>query len=151
VKSNILVSACLLGINCRFDGQNENNSLVKQLAKDYNLIPVCPEQLGGLPTPRSPSWFINGDGNDTIKGEDNLRNEEAKDVSNNFRKGAREALKICQLLNIKSAVLKENSPSCGYKKIYLKEKLTDGQGVTASLLLKNGIKVMSENEIRRYE
>jgi len=149
VKKNLLVSACLVGINCRYDGKNQQDLNVMQLAKYYNLIPVCPEQLGGLSTPRPASWFIKGNGVDTNKGLNNMQNEDSKDVSKNFRNGAKEVLTICKLLDIKNAVLKENSPSCGFKKIYLKEKLTDGKGVTASLLIKNGINVMSENEIRR--
>jgi len=151
VKKNLLVSACLVGINCRFDGENQENLNVMQLAKYYNLIPVCPEQLGGLPTPRPASWFIKGNGVDTNKGLNNMQNEDGKDVSQNFRNGAKEALKICKLLNIKNAVLKEDSPSCGVKKIYLKEKLVDGMGVTTAILLKNGIDVMSENEIWRLK
>ncbi|MBC8526485.1 MAG: DUF523 domain-containing protein [Candidatus Cloacimonetes bacterium] len=148
MKKNLLVSACLLGVNCRFDGKNEKNQDVIQLAKEYNLIQVCPEQLGGLPTPRAPSWFIIGDGIDTIKGLNNMRNEDGKDVSKNFRDGAKETLKICKLLNIKNAVLKEDSPSCGCNKIYLKDKLVDGVGVTTAILIKNEINVMSENGIR---
>jgi len=147
VKKNLLVSACLVGINCRFDGKNQKNLNVMQLAKYYNLIPVCPEQLGGLPTPRPASWFIKGNGVDTNKGLNNMQNEDGKNVSQNFKNGAKEALTICKLLDIKNAILKENSPSCGLKKIYLKEKLVDGMGVTAAILLKNGIDVMSENEI----
>ncbi|MEA3476139.1 MAG: DUF523 domain-containing protein [Candidatus Cloacimonadota bacterium] len=148
MRKNLLISACLVGINCRYDGENQKNLNIMRLAKDYNLIPVCPEQLGGLPTPRSPSWFIKGNGVDTNKGLNNMQNEDGKDVSKNFRNGAKETLKICKLLDIKNAVLKEDSPSCGLKKIYLKEKLTDGKGVTASLLIKNGIKVITEDEIR---
>lgn len=147
MRKNLLVSACLVGINCRYDGKNEKNQDIIRLAKEYNLIPVCPEQLGGLPTPRAPSWFIIGDGINTIKGLNNMRNEDGKDVSRNFRTGAKETLKICKLLNIKNAILKENSPSCGINKIYLKDKLVDGKGVTTAILLKNGINVMSENEI----
>jgi len=149
VKKNLLVSACLVGINCRYDGKNQQDLNVMQLAKYYNLIPVCPEQLGGLPTPRPASWFIKGNGVDTNKGLNNMQNEDGKDVSKNFRNGAKEVLTICKLLDIKNAILKENSPSCGINKIYLKDKLIDGKGVTTAILLKNGINVMSENEIWR--
>ncbi|MCK4338381.1 MAG: DUF523 domain-containing protein [Candidatus Cloacimonetes bacterium] len=149
MKKNLLVSACLLGINCRYDGKNQKNLDVIQLTKDYNLTPVCPEQLGGLSTPRASSWFINGDGIDTNNKLNNLRNENGNDVSIYFRNGAKETLKICKLLNIKNAILKENSPSCGCNKIYFKDKLVDGKGVTTAILLKNGINVMPENEIRR--
>lgn len=149
MKKNLLVSACLLGINCRYDGKNQKNLDVIQLTKTYNITPVCPEQLGGLPTPRALSGFIKGDGIDTNNKLNNLRNENGNDVSIYFRNGAKETLKICKLLNIKNAILKENSPSCGFNKIYFKDKLVDGKGVTTAILLKNGINVMPENEIRR--
>ena len=145
---NLLISACLLGINCRHDGRIINDFNFEKLLMDFNLIPVCPEQLGGLTTPRALSFFIFGDGNDTIKGAKNLKNRNGIDVSENFKRGAEETLKICKIFNIKYAVLKEKSPSCGLNKIYLKEKLVDGQGVTAAILSKNGIHIMPENKTR---
>jgi len=149
VKETILVSACLLGLRCCYNGCNNTDQSVLELREKYILIPVCPEQLGGLQTPRPASFFIQGDGSQTLKGIDNLKNDQNENVSSNFRKGAEDALKICQLLNIKTAILKENSPSCGTHHIYLKEKLTKGMGVTASILKSNDIRVISENDIRR--
>jgi uncharacterized protein YbbK (DUF523 family) len=152
VKEMILVSACLLGLRCRYNECNNTDQLVLDLREKYILIPVCPEQLGGMQTPRPPSFFIKGDGLQTLEGIDNLINDRNENVSSHFRKGSEEALKICRLFNIKTAILKENSPSCGTHQIYLKEKLTKGMGVTATILKFNGIRVMSENDIRRlYE
>jgi len=151
VKEMILVSACLLGLRCCYNGCNNTNQSVLDLRKKYILFPVCPEQLGGLQTPRPPSFFIEGDGSQTLQGIDNLKNNKNENVSSLFRRGAEDALKICQLLNIKTAILKERSPSCGTHYIYLKEKLTKGMGVTASILKSNDIRVMSENDIRRLD
>ncbi|MBC8313498.1 MAG: DUF523 domain-containing protein [Candidatus Cloacimonetes bacterium] len=152
MKINLLISACLLGINCRYDGKIIDDFNFEKLFIKFNLIPICPEQLGGLATPRAASFFTFGDGNDTINGASNLVNLDGVDVSKKFRKGAEETLKICKFFNIKYALLKEKSPSCGLNKIYLKEKLVDRQGVTAAILSKNGLSVVPENQIwRLYE
>jgi len=151
VKETILVSACLLGLRCCYNGCNNTNQAVIKLREKYVLIPVCPEQLGGLQTPRPPSFFIEGDGSQTLKGIDNLKNNKNENVSSNFRMGAEDALKICRLLDIRTAILKERSPSCGTHHIYLKEKLTKGMGVTAKILKSNDIRVMSENDTRRLD
>lgn len=145
----ILVSACLLGLRCCYNGCDNTDQSVLDMREKYILIPACPEQLGGLQTPRPPSFFIKGDGSQTIEGIDNLINDQNENVSSQFRNGAEETLKICQLFNIKTAILKEKSPSCGTHQIYLKEKLTKGIGVTATILKSNDIRVMSENDIRR--
>ena len=149
MKEMILVSACLLGLRCCYNGCDNTDQSVLDMREKYILIPACPEQLGGLQTPRPPSFFIKGDGSQTIEGIDNLINDQNENVSSQFRNGAEETLKICQLFNIKTAILKEKSPSCGTHQIYLKEKLTKGIGVTATILKSNDIRVMSENDIRR--
>ena len=149
MKEMILVSACLLGLRCCYNGCDNMDQSVLDMREKYILIPACPEQLGGLQTPRPPSFFIKGDGSQTIEGIDNLINDQNENVSSQFRNGAEETLKICQLFNIKTAILKEKSPSCGTHQIYLKEKLTKGMGVTATILKSNDIRVMSENDIRR--
>lgn len=145
----ILVSACLLGIKCRYDGNSQRHPEVERLISAYHLLPICPEQLGGLPTPRPPAMFIFGDGHETLQGEDNLVDKFGKNVSAFFRRGAYETLKICKLFGIKRAILKEKSPSCGQNYIYVKEKLTKGQGVTSLLLIQNGISVITEETTRR--
>ena len=120
-----LVSACLLGMNTRFDGSNNKNEKVLELAKKEVLIPVCPEQLGGLPTPREFAEKVG----------DRVITESGKDVTKEFERGAQEVLKIAKMLGIKEAILKARSPSCG------------SDGVLASLLKRNGIKVISEEEL----
>jgi len=138
----ILVSACLLGVNCRYNGKTKPCEKILKLVKNDILIPVCPEQLGGLKTPRPPALFLN---------ENTLINTENIDVTDNFNRGAEEVLKICKLYGIKKAILKERSPSCGKNYIYYLEKgkevLKNGSGLTARLLLKNNIEIISEEEL----
>jgi uncharacterized protein YbbK (DUF523 family) len=135
-----LCSACLLGINCRYDAKSKPNEKVLDLAKKEVLIPVCPEQLGGLSTPRVPSEIKDG----------KVMASDGKDITNNFQKGAEETLKIAKQLNISEAILKQRSPSCGCGQIYdgtFAGKVIDGWGITADLLKKNGIKIISEEEL----
>lgn len=137
---NVLVSACLLGIGCRYDGKHKANSEVLKLGEKYNLIPVCPEIYGGLPTPRVPSERIG----------DKVMMKNGNDVTENYQRGAREALELCRIYNIKTAVLKERSPSCGKGEIYdgtFSGTLTERDGVTSELLGANGIRVLGESEI----
>lgn len=146
-KTCIIISACLIGIKCRYDGKScTSSSVVKFINKKY-CIPVCPEQLGGLSTPRIPSTIVKGDGFDVVKGKARVLNIEGKDVTDNFILGAQEALKIAELVGCNQAVLKEKSPSCGVRNIYHGEKLVKGCGVTTALFLKNGFKVRSEKEL----
>ena len=135
----ILCSACLLGINCKYDGGNNANQKVLDLAKKETLVPVCPEQLGGMSTPRSRACRK---GNLVI-------DETGKNTTAAYIKGAEETLRIAQTLNIKEAILKQKSPSCGCGKIHadFKETIIPGDGVTAKLLKKNGIKVVSEEKL----
>ncbi len=147
----LLVSACLLGVRCRYNGGHQENEYVLNLRKSYILIPICPEQLGGLPTPRIATEFSVGDGRDTLEASENLVNKEGKNLSREFLRGADETLKICKKLDIRKAVLKENSPSCGCSFIYRNEVLVPGQGVTTALLRKEGIHVFSDLEIERQE
>lgn len=136
-----ICSACLLGINCRYDGKNRLNKKVVELSKKEVLIPVCPEQLGGLSTPRIPAE----------QRDDKVLTKTGVDVTNNFLEGAKEALKIAKLYNIKEAILKQGGPSCGCGQIYdgtFSGKIINGDGVTAILLKKNDIKVISEEELK---
>lgn len=135
-----LCSACLLGIRCRYDGKSKPDKRIIGLSKKEALIPVCPEQLGGLSTPRESSE-IKGKRVITVSG---------KDQTENMKKGAEETLKIAKLFNIKQAILKQKSPSCGCGKIYdgtFSGKIIKGDGVTTALLKKNKIKVISEEDI----
>lgn len=136
----ILISACLVGENCKYDGGNNLNPKIEALLEKYDLIPFCPEEQGDLPTPRNPS---------EIKGNKVLM-DNGKDVTENFSKGAKKALMLALFLKIKIAILKERSPSCGTHQVHdgsFTNKLIDGMGVTAKLLKENGIKVYSEDEI----
>ncbi|MDD3746373.1 MAG: DUF523 domain-containing protein [Anaerostipes sp.] len=137
---HILVSACLLGVNCKYNHGNNENEEVKKLMKNHCLIPVCPEIMGGLPTPRVPS---------EIKG-DKVVTETGKDVTKEFEAGARETLKIAKMYHCKRAILKEKSPSCGCGQIYdgtFSHTVIEGDGLTARLLKKNGITIQNEHEI----
>ncbi len=137
---NILVSACLLGEQCRYDGQSRPDAAVLALQKKHTLIPICPEQLGGLPTPRPPAERV---GNAVI-------NCEGRDVTDAYERGARETLRIAQAQGCKIAVLKEKSPSCGKGRIYdgsFCHRLTEGDGICAAHLSENGIAVFGETQI----
>lgn len=141
-KMKMLISACLLGTACRYDGKEKEMPLVKELASYVQLIPICPEQLGGLATPRVPSE----------RRENRVVTKEGVDVTLNYEKGAKEALRLARFFDCKAAVLKERSPSCGHGKIYdgsFTGTLTEGDGVCAELLCKNGIRVYGESEIER--
>jgi uncharacterized protein YbbK (DUF523 family) len=135
-----LCSACLLGIKCRYDGKSARNRKVIMLLKAETLIPVCPEQLGGLPTPREPA---------EIRGE-RVFTRSGKDVTENFERGAGEVLKIAKLYGIKEAIMKQGSPSCGSGRIYdgtFSGKTIRGDGITAAVLKENGIKVITEEDL----
>ncbi|MCW4017561.1 MAG: DUF523 domain-containing protein [Candidatus Bathyarchaeota archaeon] len=141
-----LVSACLLGVNCNFEGKNFlKTELLKEFANG-NLFPVCPEVLGGLPVPRVPSEIQHGTGSDVLDGKAKMVNMEGVDVTAAFVRGAEAALQIAQSVGATEALLTEKSPSCGCGKIYdgtFSDKLIDGDGVTAALLKRNRIKVTS--------
>ena len=137
---NLLISACLLGIRCRYDGRSVKAVDVSALREKYNLIPVCPEIYGGLPTPRTPS---ERQGDKTVM-------KDGRDVTENYLLGAKAAYDLCLELGCKKALLKEKSPSCGKGKIYdgsFTGTLTDGSGVTAEYLMARGIEVYGESEI----
>jgi len=136
-----LVSACLLGVCCRYDGKCMLNGKVISLSKKEILIPICPEQLGGLSTPRTSS---------EQKGN-RVFTKTGIDVTKNFTRGAEEVLKIAKTMKIKEVILKQRSPSCGSGQIYdgtFSGRIIKGDGVTTKLLKKNGIKVISEKMIK---
>ena len=139
----ILVSACLLGLNCRFDGQSKVSKPFVSSLKNTHTIPFCPEQLGGLPTPRYRAWITHGDGNDVLEGRSKVINEVGAEVTTQFITGTTETEKLVTLFNIKKAYLKSKSPSCGVGKIYRNKKLVTGNGVCATMLLQKNIKLIS--------
>lgn len=142
----LLVSACLLGLKCRYDGTEKADERVLGLLEreDITLIPVCPEQLGGLATPRAAS---------ERKGQ-GVWNKLGEDVTACYEEGARQALKLAGLYHCDTAILKERSPSCGCGKIYdgsFTGILTEGDGVTAELFKAHGIKVVGESRLESHE
>ena len=140
MKKNILVSACLLGHACRYDGKSKPCERVIALKDTYNLVPICPEVMGGLPTPRTPS---------EICGELVLM-KDGRNVTENYNRGAQKALEIARENACTVAILKEKSPSCGSGLIHnglFDGGLVEGDGITAKLLKSQGIRVLGESEI----
>lgn len=136
----ILISACLLGCRCRYDGVSKPLARAAELAERHTLVPVCPEQLGGLATPRPPAE----------RQGDRVVTREGADVTAQYRRGAEEALRLCRLFGCRAAVLKERSPSCGCGAVYdgtFTDTLTAGDGVTAELLRAAGIPVYGESRL----
>ena len=146
MREKVLISACLAGINCKFNGENNllDSGILDEISKKYHLLFVCPEVFGGLSTPREPAEMKGG----------LVVTKTAKDVSENFKFGAEICLKIAKLNGCKKAILKARSPSCGSGQIYdgsFTKKLIFGDGVAAKLLKENDILVFSEDEIGRLD
>lgn len=143
----IVVSSCLAGLQVRYDGGHCLKDEITKLVEEGKAITVCPEVLGGLSTPREPAEIIGGSGEDVLDGKAKVVNQSGKDVTDYFIKGANAALEKALEINATMVVLKENSPSCGSLRIYNGnfngEKIA-GMGVTAALLRRNGIKVISD-------
>ena len=139
----ILISACLIGINCRYDGSNSTDTNIMKRINEEGFIPVCPEQLGGLSTPRPSASIQNGTGADVVGSASKVIDINGRDVTREFLKGAQEALAIAKLLNVQKAILKENSPSCGVNFTSSNFKKVKGAGVFAAMLRNEGIKTCS--------
>ena len=142
MKEALLISACLLGAACRYDGASRplDAETLEKLKARYALVPVCPEQLGGLPTPRLPAE----------RGHDGVRNSAGENVTAQFFRGAAEALRIAAFFDCRAALLKERSPSCGSGEVYdgfFTGTLRSGDGVTAETLKANGVTVYTEGEL----
>lgn len=138
--TNILVSACLLGLDCKYSGGNNINEKIIKLKYKYNLIPVCPEQLGGLSTPRNPAEISGG----------LIIDSDGNDITTFFKKGANETLKIAKLFDCHIAIMKSKSPSCGFGKVYdgsFSGKLIPGIGFASQILQESGITVVSDEDI----
>lgn len=145
----ILVSACLLGLLTRYDGASKRNLTVIDHLRRQDLIPipVCPEQLAGLPTPRPATRFADGSGADVVTGRGRMVNDRGETVNDLFLRGARESLKLAKLAGCQEALLKERSPSCGVHQVYLGDDIVEGCGVTTALLEASGIMVFSEEDL----
>lgn len=137
----VIVSACLVGLKTRYNGEDAFSQAVLDALKDAVVVPVCPEQLGGLSTPRPACEITAGDGRDVLAGSSRVVDETGADVTENLIKGAGDTLKIARLAGADEAYLKERSPSCGVVSIKRGGVTVAGQGVTAALLKKNGITI----------
>ncbi len=137
----ILVSACLAGLNCSHDGENALSSHIESLVRKKSAIPVCPEQIGGLSTPREPAEIVGGDGRDVLEGRARVQTRGGEDVTGQYIRGAEEVLKIAKMAGAKKVILKRNSPACGFGEIYHEGRLVNGNGVCAALLIKHGIEI----------
>ncbi len=138
-----IISACLAGINCRYDGKNSGIVELEKLVKDGKAIALCPEVLGGLSIPRVSCEIILDD-----KGQKRVKTKDGNDVTDRFIDGAQKTLDIARILGTKVAILKSKSPSCGIGQVYdgtFSGNLIEGNGFTAELLIKNGVEVYSEN------
>jgi len=136
----IAVSACLLGENCKYNGGNNFSEKVSEYVKGHEVIPVCPEIFGGLPTPREPSEIVDGI----------VRHKDGSSVDKEFRKGAEAAFKIIKEKEVELVILQSRSPSCGVNTIYdgsFSGKIIKGHGIFAEILLKNGIKAIDVTDL----
>lgn len=144
----IMVSACLAGLKSKYNGESSYNADIERLVKGGKAILVCPEQMGGCPTPRNPCEIANNStGQDVLIRKAEIIDIEGRNHTTEFLNGAAETLKVAQLFNISMAILKSKSPSCGCGRIYdgsFRGKLIDGNGVTAQILINNGYKVFNE-------
>lgn len=143
VPEPVLVSACLLGRRCRFDGrENRDGELERELdARGLAAVPYCPEEAGGLGTPRPAAWIEREGAAAVLEGRARVLTEAGADVSEEFLAGAHGALAECRAHGIRRAFLKERSPSCGSGQTHVGGELVDGPGVTSELLRRNGIEV----------
>lgn len=150
----ILISACLLGIPCRYDGNSKPlPQLVKLLNCSQVIIPFCPETQGGLSIPRLPAEIVKGDGNLVLEGTAKVINKDGEDYTEQFLKGAESVLKMATTLNPKLIILKSKSPSCGLGQIYdgsFSGRLRLGDGVTAALLKQNRFQLDTEIELLKW-
>ena len=139
-KEVLLMSACLMGVNCRYDGGGKTLPELSQLMERYHVVPVCGEVLGGMTTPRVPSERVG----------ERVLDREGKDVTENFHRGAAEVLRLARLYGAEKALLKERSPSCGSGEIYdgtFSGGKTAGWGITAQLLRDSGVAVYGESRV----
>ncbi|MEZ4485290.1 MAG: DUF523 domain-containing protein [Syntrophotaleaceae bacterium] len=145
----ILVSACLLGLPTRYDGGHKSADHVLQHLRKNRLqaVPVCPEQLAGLPTPRPPCWFDAGDGDTVLEGSGRLVRADGTGMNASFIKGAQVTLAVAHLTGCRIALFKEGSPSCGVHRVYRQQRNVSGRGVATALLTRHGLQVYGEDDI----
>lgn len=148
-RPSILVSACLLGLPTRYDGKAKQCAAVINFLQRENLvpIPICPEQLAGMTTPRDKTYFQCGDGEDVLNGTGNVVSASGLSMNDVFCRGAELSLQTARVCDCQRALLKERSPSCGVHQIYRGTDKVPGAGVTAALLIKEGLTVISEEDL----
>lgn len=138
----ILVSACLLGAQCTYDGRLNNNGRISALSRNQQTIPICPEEIAGLGTPRPASHLL-VDGPEILQGKGKVVLDNGDDVTASFVDAAQKVLELCQANGVQEAYLKSKSPSCGHGPLKINHQASEGSGVTAALLIAHGIKVIS--------
>ncbi|MEC1622245.1 2-thiouracil desulfurase family protein [Bacillus mojavensis] len=146
----ILVSSCLGGIECRYNGSHAASEKIRKLIEEKQAVMACPELLGGFSTPREPAEIIGGTGEDVLNGSAKIITSSGEDVTDLYMKGAAQTLTYAKKINASAVILKENSPSCGSNFIYngsFSGKKIAGNGVTAALLKQAGYRVISENQL----
>lgn len=144
-----LVSSCLIGLCATWRAKDNAHSKLMELLQAGKAIPVCPEQMGGLPTPRAMAEIVGGTGEDVLDGKARVMTREGDDVTSEYIRGAEEVLKIARMVKPDEIIMKENSPSCGVRWVYdgtFKGNLTEGSGVATALLRRHGFTVVSDQE-----
>jgi len=145
----ILISACLCGLNCKYNGGSNEHQLFADMLDRGEVVTVCPEVLGGLPIPRKPTEIINGTGDDVLEGRAQVTSSDGEDFTAPFILGAKRTLELAKEFDVNLVILKSNSPSCGVGTIYdgtFSHRVREGCGVTAALLKKEGFSVVSDVE-----
>ncbi|MEC0089668.1 2-thiouracil desulfurase family protein [Paenibacillus macquariensis] len=149
----ILVSSCLAGLPVRYNGTHRIDLRIQKLIEDNKAKMVCPELLGGFSTPREPAEIVGGDGEDVLNGQARVVDKSGQDVTDQYIKGAYDTLKQAQAVHAEIIILKEYSPSCGSSMIYngtFEGKRIVGNGVTTALLIRNGLRVISEENLSDF-
>ncbi len=147
-RAPLLVSACLIGSHCRYDGGSRPSVLLRELAMRGRVLPLCPEQLGGLSTPRPPARIAGGTGDEVLTGKAKVLGPAGEVVSATFLLGASRTLTLARRHGCREAVLKERSPSCGVSRLSSPEGSREGRGVTAAILAAAGLRLISDEDKR---
>lgn len=143
-----IVSACLAGVACRYDGRHSLHEEVTRLVRAGRALPACPEQLGGLPTPRPPAEFRRGDGRKVLSGGAAVADHSGRTITESFLKGAIEFYRLARLFGARGAVLRDRSPSCGFRRVCIDGHFRGGRGVAAALLEAEGLKLLSPSGLK---
>lgn len=151
MRQPVLVSACMLGVHCRYDASTNPSDELMQKFAGCRIVPVCPEQLGGLATPRPAAHLVGGGGEDVLDARARVVTDTGVDVTEQYVHGAHETLRIARLFGARRAILKERSPSCGCCQVNRDGVLQSGSGVTAALLRREGIEVESLDPPKQYD